>query len=104
MMEATDIGPGKNVRDIRCGAGHSSALINEAGATVVGVDAAQGMVDYAKQTFAGIDFQVGGLEELAFGDDEFDAVLQRTLCNTLRTARNRVNSIGGSNTCLLEGA
>jgi SAM-dependent methyltransferase len=74
MMEATDIGSGKNVLDIGCGAGHSSALIKEAGATVVGVDAAQGMVDYATKTFAGIDFQVGGLEELAFGDDEFDVV------------------------------
>ena len=74
MMEATDIGSGKHVLDIGCGAGHSSELIKEAGATVVGVDAAQGMVDYATKNFAGIDFQLGGLEELAFGDDEFDVV------------------------------
>jgi SAM-dependent methyltransferase len=74
MMEATDIGPGNHVLDIGCGAGHSSALIKEAGATVVGVDAAHGMVDYANKTFAGIDFQVGGLEELAFANDEFDVV------------------------------
>jgi demethylmenaquinone methyltransferase/2-methoxy-6-polyprenyl-1,4-benzoquinol methylase len=39
-----------------------------------GVDASQGMVDYANKTFTGVDFQVGGLEELAFGDDEFDVV------------------------------
>lgn len=32
------------------------------------------MVDYAAKTFAGIDFQVGGIEELAFDDDEFDVV------------------------------
>jgi len=74
MMEATGIGFGKNVLDIGCGSGHSSALINDVGATVVGVDATQGMVDYANKTFDGIDFQVGGLEELAFGDDEFDVV------------------------------
>lgn len=74
MMEATSIGSGKNVLDIGCGAGHSSALINATGATVVGVDAAQGMVDYANKTFDGIDFQVGGIEELAFEDDEFDVV------------------------------
>ena len=35
-MEATGVGSGKNVLDIGCGAGHSSALIKEAGATVVG--------------------------------------------------------------------
>ena len=74
MMEATSIGSGTTVLDIGCGAGHSTALIDAAGASVVGVDAAQGMVDHAKKTFEGIDFQVGGLEALAFGDDEFDVV------------------------------
>lgn len=52
----------------------ASALKKAAGATVVGVDAAQGLVDYANNTFDDIDFQVGGIEELAFGDDEFDVV------------------------------
>jgi SAM-dependent methyltransferase len=74
MMEATDVGSGKYVLDIGCGAGHSSELMRAAGATVVGVDAAQGLIDYANNTFDGIDFQVGGIEELAFGDDEFDVV------------------------------
>lgn len=74
MIEATSIGSGKSVLDIGCGAGHSTALIKETGAKVIGVDAAQGLVDYATKNFPGIDFQVGGLEELAFGDDEFDVV------------------------------
>lgn len=74
MMEATEIGSGKHVLDIGCGAGHSSELIKTAGATVIGVDAAQGMVDHATKTFDGIDFQVGGLEELAFEDNEFEVV------------------------------
>lgn len=74
MMESTSIGPGKRVLDIGCGAGHSSELIKTAGATVVGVDAAEGMVGYAKKTFDGIDFQVGGIEDLNFRDDEFDVV------------------------------
>ena len=74
MMEATSIGSGTNVLDIGCGASHSTALISAAGASVVGVDAAQGMVEYAITTFDGIDFRVGGLEEIAFGDDEFDVV------------------------------
>ena len=74
MIEATGIGSGTHVLDIWCGAGHSTDLIAKAGATVVGVDAAKGMVDHARKTFSGIDFRVGGLEELAFGDDEFDVV------------------------------
>jgi len=83
MMEATKIASGKRVLDIGCGAGHSNALINAAAAAaadananadVVGVGASLGLVDYANKTFAGVDFWVGGLEELAFEDDEFDVV------------------------------
>lgn len=74
MMSATEIGSGKHVLDIGCGAGHSTALIRAAGASVVGVDAAQGLVDYANKTFDGIEFRVGGMENMEFGDDEFDVV------------------------------
>lgn len=41
---------------------------------MVGVDAAQGLIDHAKKTFGAIDFRVGAIEELAFDDDEFDVV------------------------------
>jgi SAM-dependent methyltransferase len=85
MMEATRIGSGKSVLDIGCGAGHSTAMIKEAGAQVIGVDAAQGFVDYATKTYLGIDFQVGGLEKLAFGGDEFDVVFA---ANSVQYASN----------------
>jgi cyclopropane fatty-acyl-phospholipid synthase-like methyltransferase len=78
MMEATNIGPGKHVLDIGCRAGHSSELIKTSGATVIGVDASQGMVEYAKKTFDGIDFQVGELEELAIGLAGLEAVEKAT--------------------------
>lgn len=73
MVKAAGIGPGTHVLDVGCGAGHSSDLIKRAGATVIGIDAAQGLVDYANKTFAGINFHPGGIEALAFGDGEFDA-------------------------------
>ncbi len=73
MIEATDIGPGKHVLDVGCGAGTSSAMIQAAGATVIGVDAAPGMVDHANEAYD-IDFRVGGIEHLDFADDEFDVV------------------------------
>jgi len=91
MMEATSIGSGTRVLDVGCGAGHSTALINAAGASVVGVDAAQGMVDHANRTFAGLDFQLGGLEELAFGDDEFDVVFA---ANSVQYAANLGTALG----------
>jgi ubiquinone/menaquinone biosynthesis C-methylase UbiE len=55
MMEAPNIGSGKNVLDIGCGARHSSALLKVAGATVVGVDVSQGMVGYANSIFDGVE-------------------------------------------------
>ena len=57
MMDAAGVRSGVNVLDVGCGAGHSCALIEATGATVVGVDAARGMVDYANKAFDGIDFQ-----------------------------------------------
>ena len=74
MMGATGIGSGKHVLDIGCGAGHSTAMIQAAGASVVGVDAAEGMIDYATRTFDGVDFRVGAIENLEFDDDEFDVI------------------------------
>lgn len=74
MMEAAEVGAGQKVLDIGCGAGHSTALINESGASVIGVDAAQGMIDHATKTLQGLDFRVGAIEDLAFDDDEFDVV------------------------------
>jgi len=74
MIDAAVIGLGKHVLDVGCGAGRSSELIRRSGATVIGVDAAQGMVDYARSSFSGIDFQVGAIEDLAFGENEFDVV------------------------------
>ncbi len=102
MMEATNVGSGQHVLDIGCGAGHSTALIRQAGATVVGVDAAEGLVDYATTNFTGIDFQVGGLEELAFGDGEFDIVFAANSVQyaadlgTALQELNRVCKPGGS--------
>ncbi|WP_430867165.1 class I SAM-dependent methyltransferase [Demequina aurantiaca] len=62
------------VLDVGCGAGHSSDLIRRAGAQVIGIDAAEGLIDYASRTFAGIDFQVAGMEHLPFADGDFDVV------------------------------
>ena len=90
-MEATDIGSGTHVLDIGCGAGHSTALIDAVGASVVGVDASQGMVDYANTTFDGINFQVGGLEEIGFGDDEFDVVFA---ANSVQYAADLATALG----------
>ena len=73
-MEAANIGSGGSVQDTAFGTGRWTALIKEAGATVIGVDDSQGMVDHAPATSAGVEFQVGGIEELAFGEDEFDLV------------------------------
>lgn len=74
MITATAIDANKNVLDIGCGTGHSSDLIARSGATVIGVDIAKDMVDYARSSFPRIDFQIGSIENLAFGDNEFDVV------------------------------
>jgi len=74
MIDATDIEAGTTVLDVGCGAGTFCELLNSLGASVVGVDASPGMIEYATNTFDGIDFRVGRIEELSFSRDTFDAV------------------------------
>ena len=74
MIDAAGVGHGHRVLDIGCGAGHSCGLIAATGASVVGVDAAAGLIDHARRTVGDAEFHVGGIEDLEFADDEFDVV------------------------------
>ncbi len=66
--------PGERILDVAAGTGTSSAALARSGATVVGVDISEGMIELARQRHPTIEFQVADAERLPFGDDEFDAV------------------------------
>lgn len=73
-IRALEVGPGKRVLDVGCGAGSFSRLAADAGAHVTGIDAAQTLVQIAQQRVPTGDFHVLDLQFLPFADDTFDAV------------------------------
>ena len=60
--------------DAGCGAGMAAALSASLGATVAGLNAAEGMLEIARDRTPSGDFRQGELEELCFENDTFDLV------------------------------
>jgi SAM-dependent methyltransferase len=79
------IPPGKAWLDVGCGTGALSQRILQSGAPekVVGVDASEGFVAYAKAHVADphADFRVGDARSLPVADGEFDAVVSGLVLN-----------------------
>jgi SAM-dependent methyltransferase len=73
-LRRLDIGSGKAVLDVGCGAGVFCRLAADAGARVTGIDAADSLVEIAKERVPEAEFRVGDLQFLPFADDEFDVV------------------------------
>lgn len=60
--------------DAGCGAGMAAALAASLGAKVAGLDAAEGMLEIARERIPAGDFRQGDLEALPWDDNSFDLV------------------------------
>lgn len=60
--------------DAGCGSGMAAALSASLGATVAGIDAAEGMLRIARERTPAGDFRQGEIEDLPFEDNAFDLV------------------------------
>jgi SAM-dependent methyltransferase len=74
VADAARIGSGTRVLDVGCGSGEFCALAAGRGATVSGLDAAEGMIAIACERVPGADLRVGAMEALPWGDGAFDVV------------------------------
>ncbi len=74
MLGAADVGEGTRLLDVGCGAGVSTQLAVARGAKVCGIDAAEGLIDYARAAVPSAEFRVGDMQHLPFDDDAFDVV------------------------------
>ncbi len=83
LLERAGVGPGMRVLDVACGPGHLSAAAAARGATPVGIDLAEGMLEQARQANPGLDLVRADAEELPFGDAEFDGVFGGFVLNHL---------------------
>jgi ubiquinone/menaquinone biosynthesis C-methylase UbiE len=75
LLDATGVSAGTRVLEVCCGPGYGAGAAAARGATAVGVDFAQAMVEVAYGNFPDAAFQQGAAEALPFGDASFDAVI-----------------------------
>jgi SAM-dependent methyltransferase len=74
VAATTGIGGGTTLLDVGCGSGEFCQLAATRGASVSGIDAAEGMVEIARRQVPGGDFRVGAMESLPWADNSFDVV------------------------------
>ncbi|MGH3442259.1 MAG: class I SAM-dependent methyltransferase [Nitriliruptorales bacterium] len=74
VLEQTGVGPGAAVLDVGCGAGRFCRLAADRGASVAGIDAAEGLLAIARERTPDGDFLVGDMVSLPWDDDSFDLV------------------------------
>lgn len=74
VFDSLRLGPGTRYCDVGCGAGMAALLASERGAMVSGIDAAQSLLEIARERVPNADFHLGDLEELPFHDATFDFV------------------------------
>jgi SAM-dependent methyltransferase len=79
LLDATEVGGGERVLDVASGPGHVAAGAAERGASVVGVDIAEGMLSLARRLHPELEFRRGDAEALPFPDGSFDAVVANFL-------------------------
>ena len=75
MCAAVGVGPGVKVLDVACGAGLAIRFAQGCGATVAGIDAAESLVDIARDRNPDADIRVGSMFELPWPEASFDAVM-----------------------------
>jgi SAM-dependent methyltransferase len=90
MLNAAKVGQGTRFLDAGCGGGGASVLAAERGAQVSGLDAAEGLLTFARRRVPDGDFRVGDIESLPFDDEAFDAVFA---ANSVQYTEDRVGAL-----------
>jgi ubiquinone/menaquinone biosynthesis C-methylase UbiE len=88
MLNATNVGQGTRLLDAGCGGGGASVLAAERGAQISGLDAAEPLLNVARERVPYSDFRVGDIEVLPYEDDSFDAIIA---ANSLQYAAEQFN-------------
>ena len=83
LLDAADVMAGHRLLDVACGTGVLSAAATRRGASPLGIDLAEAMVDAAHAALPGVEFRVADAEALPFPDDRFDAAVGGFVLNHL---------------------
>ncbi len=87
MLNATEVNSVTRFLDVGGGGGGASVLAAERGAQVSGLDAAKGLIAFARERVSTGNFRVGDIESLPFEDDSFDVVFA---ANSVQYSEDRI--------------
>jgi len=90
MLNATHVGTDTIFLDVGCGAGGASIIAKERGATVYGIDAAEGLLAFAKESIPSGNFQVADIENLPYPDHMFDVIFA---ANSIQYSEDRIAAL-----------
>ncbi|RMQ44337.1 Methylase involved in ubiquinone/menaquinone biosynthesi [Pseudomonas cichorii] len=74
LLDIACLFPGARALDVATGPGYAAALAANAGASVVGVDFSESMLEHARQLHPSIHFEFGDVHALPFEQGYFDSV------------------------------
>ena len=90
MITVAGVVPGTNFLDAGCGGGGASVMAAKRGAKVSGLDAAAGLLEYARRAVPDGDFRVGDIQDLPYEDQNFDVVFAS---NSIQYAEDRIAAL-----------
>jgi SAM-dependent methyltransferase len=70
-----EVAPDSTIADVGCGPGHVTAWLCNHGARALGIDLSPGMIGVARDTFPNLEFHVGDMRSLTFGNEEWGGVV-----------------------------
>lgn len=75
VLDRLGVGTSTRLLDIGCGSGYAAALAETLGASVTGIDITPELVAIARERVPEAEFITGGMDELPFPSDAFDAAV-----------------------------
>jgi SAM-dependent methyltransferase len=100
IFQRIGIADGSRLLDVACGSGLALRHAGAMGATTAGIDAAESLVEIARDRNPGSDVRLGSMFELPWGDQSFDAVMSINGvwggCEAALVEANRVLRPGGT--------
>jgi SAM-dependent methyltransferase len=91
VLERARVTQGTRYLDVGCGAGMAAQMVAARGARVYGIDAAEALLEIARQRTPDGEFHRADLEDLPIDEDSFDVV---TGFNSFQYAGNPVVALG----------
>lgn len=92
VFELLDPKPGERVLDLGCGTGHLTARIAAVGAHVLGIDSSPAMIEGARKSYPGIEFEVKDARTFRF-DAPFDAVFSNAALHWIKEPEQVVDRV-----------